>query len=359
LLNALIERHIDLACEQAIAMRMFDDDRTDLTNLDIGDVFIGDGTSAKARFGASPGNLQLNTLTGELEQIRYDPDARRQVHETVGIFLGVIHGTTGFTNEIILLDLFHVPGGKGSSEAIISMPRLGQLADRLPGAKAGLWDKAVHGKEIDQGYDMGLMMNAKVSQAPGGGPKQLLIEQAKVRQGTKVVGTLPLVGIGGAAHVRVPTGTGAEHVRLIPTKRMKRANPGGRGRPWRWYAEYDVPDDALIARAYRGGKIRVRLDTTVEDRRRNINRSENLRPVAQGDDMWAVVGGPRSRAEGVFSKTKQGWVEKRIPAVGVASALTYLLGHAVSTNVQAEDAYEQRTGRKLGRPPDPGVPAAA
>jgi hypothetical protein len=140
---------------------------------------------------------------------------------------------------------------------------------------------------------------------------------------------------------------------------MKRANRGGVGRPWRWYAQYEVPDDPRIARTHRLGKIVVRLDTTDDDRRRKINRAENLRPVAVDDPLWSVVGGPRYCAEGLFSKTKHRWVQDRIPAVGVARALTFLLGFGISLNAQAADAFEQRTGQRLGRPPDPGINAAA
>jgi hypothetical protein len=160
-------------------------------------------------------------------------------------------------------------------------------------------------------------------------------------------------------HIRVALGTGLEHVRLVPTKVRKAANTGGRGRKWRWYREYQVPDDARVPRKFRNGTIRTRLDTTDEDRRRGINRAEYLRGFAVGHDHWSVVGGPRSRAESLFSKTKHRWVNRRIPAIGVAHGTVRLLGFAIALNAEAAHHYEQRTGHRIGRPPDPGISAAA
>jgi hypothetical protein len=64
---------------------------------------------------------------------------------------------------------------------------------------------------------------------------------------------------------------------LIPLERTKiepRRNLDG---TWRWYGVYAVPDDTG------GGTIRVRLDTTDEDRRRKFNRAEHLRTIPPSD----------------------------------------------------------------------------
>lgn len=352
LLNTLLDRFVELACQQALQMGLFDPDRTDFNKPDLRDLFIGDGTVAKAMYDASPGDVQLNLETGELEQIRFDPDASRQIRksvddeveisDTVGTHYGLIHATTGHPNEVLLLDLFHVPQGPGSSEAKVSIRRLERLTHLLPGAKGALWDKAMHGKERDQSYAFGLPIHAKVTLGQGKRPKEALIEMSEVRASGKLVGSLPLVGVGGAGHVRVTVRGEEHHVRLIPTKTLRRRNLGGRGRAWRHMQEYRVPDDPRIPKRFRGGTIRTRLDTTDDDRKRGINRAENLRPVAEGDRLWEIVGGPRARAESLNSKLKHRWVNRRIPAMGVGRQTVRLLGFGIALNWEAQHHYANR-----------------
>jgi hypothetical protein len=58
-----------------------------------------------------------------------------------------------------------------------------------------------------------------------------------------------------------------------PLQRLKierRRNTDG---TWRWYGIYRTPD------THGNGTIRVRLDTTDEDRTRGFNRCEHLRPI--------------------------------------------------------------------------------
>ncbi len=341
------------ACAQARAMGMFDATRTDVTKPNIANMLIADGTWGRARYSAAPGDLQLNRATGEMEQIRHDPQARNQVHkadddieqaETVGHQIGIFHATTGVPGENVILDLFYVLGGKGYSEAIEAMEHLPGLLALLPGTEGLLYDKAMHGAEIDKAYDLGIQLHAKVAKAPGGKLKERQLENVKVRNRGAEVGTLPLFGVGGAGHVRVPTGKGYQYVRLIPLKRTKNPNKGAKGRPWRWYQTYRVPDDPLIPAKFRGGTIRTRLDTTASDRAHGINRAENLRPVAEDDDYWEVVGGPRSRAESMFSKLKHQWPNKRLAAVGTERVMLQILGFAIAQNEMARHCYEARTG---------------
>ncbi|MGH9027966.1 MAG: hypothetical protein ACRDWD_17920 [Acidimicrobiia bacterium] len=57
------------------------------------------------------------------------------------------------------------------------------------------------------------------------------------------------------------------------TKIEKRPNADG---TWRWYGVY-------------AGGVRVRLDTTDEDRARRFNRSEHLRPIPPGDTDYDAL----------------------------------------------------------------------
>jgi hypothetical protein len=61
---------------------------------------------------------------------------------------------------------------------------------------------------------------------------------------------------------------------LTPLARIKIESRRNADGTWRWYGVYAHPS---------GGTVRVRLDTTDEDRARKFNRSEHLRPIAPGD----------------------------------------------------------------------------
>lgn len=362
LLNALLTHFREQACDQAQDMGMFDPAHTSFTDPQLSDQLIGDGTVAKSMFNAIPGEMQYNPLTDELEPIRCDPDARLQHRrntddeilssDVAGTHYGLIHGTTGEVNEVVVLDLFHVPGGKGNSEVKEAIGHIASLVDQLDGGVKGvMWDKAMRGKQIDQIYDLGVLCHAKVSQAPGGGPKEVLVEMATIRTSEGIVGELPLVSLGGAIHLRVDTGTESHLVPLEPGKTSRRENTGGRGRRYRFLLEACVPDDPRVPARYRGGTIRTRLDTTPDDLARKFNRAENLRPIAETHDKWKIVGGQRSRAESLNSRVKHRWANGRLPAVGVPNQLLRLLGVAMAINREAAMAYEERTGRRLGHPP--------
>lgn len=342
------------AAELARRMGMYDPARSDINNIQRADQLIGDGTVFTARMDAAPGDLQLNTLTGELEQKPYDPHATRQVHKrddeqeqlaTVGTLFGVIHGTTGFTHEGVMLAGYHVPSGPGNSEAAIGMEIVTWLVELLPGVKALVWDKAMRGVHIDVGYDLGIQVIAKVS-LHGNKPREALIELMPFRVGGQIVGQLPLYAVGGAAHVSVPTARGNELVPLIPVGVYRRPNKGKRGRPYRWYREFCVPDDARVPSRFHGATCSPRLDTTAkdEDKRPRLNRAEVFRSVAETDPEWRGLYHVRPRAETVNSWLKYRWPNKRALAVGAPRQHLDLLIAGLRGNLIAGNAYENRVG---------------
>lgn len=346
--------------EQSLAMGMYDPQRRDLTHPHIADQFIGDGTIGRPLFNAVEGDIQLNRHTGELEQKPFDPSSRFQHtktegeperYDSAGIHHGLIHGTTGYVHETVLLSSFHVPGSDEDSEAALSVKKVKRLRALLPGSDGLMFDKAMRGKHIDQLYDEGLQTHAKVSHARGGKLKEKIIELADVRVAQEVVGQLLLVGLDGAAHVRVDIGKRQELVRLEPGKTVSRESRRADGKRFRWLKEYRVPDDPRIPKAMRGGQIRCRLDTTDEDRSKGLNRAENLRPIARGDADWPTVGGPRSRAESLNEFLKRKWPNKRIPAIGARRQQMRILAFGIGMNHMAAVAYERRTGISITGPP--------
>jgi hypothetical protein len=339
------------AVELSQRMGMYDPTRRDINKIERADMLVGDGTVFTARMNAAPGDLQLNTLTSELEQKPYDPDAGRQVQKrddeterlaTAGTLFGIIHGTTGFTHEGVMLAGYHVPKGPGNSEAWISMEVLAWLIELLPGVKALAWDKAMRGVHIDAGFDLGIQIIAKVSQQ-GKKPREALIELMSFRAGDEIVGQLPLYAVGGAGHVSVPTPRGNELIPLIPLAVHRRDNLGERGRPYRWYRSFKVPTDARIPARFHGTTCMARLDTTAEDRARDFNRAEVFRCVAETDPDWSDRYHVRPRAETMNSWLKYRWPNKRALSIGAGRQHLDLLLSGLRGNLIAGNAYEKRS----------------
>lgn len=355
--------------ELALAMGMFDPNRHDLTHPIVADQLLGDGSHLTAMFNAMGGEMQVDPVTGEMFEKRHDPDAQKQIHRSeeeidvvasAGVHHGLIHGTTGHVNENVVLAAYHVPKGQGNSEMELGLAQVEALRRLLPGASGVMWDKAMRGTHIDRLYQWGLQGHARVSDAPGGGPKEKLIEVAVITKGTQRVGNLPLVALGGAAHVRVVLDGDPHLVRLIPRQTRRLKNRSTRSRRYRWHKEYEVPDDPRIPARFRNGHLRVRLDTSAGDKDRGLNRAEALRPVAQGDADWDEVGGQRSRAESMFSLLKKSWPaaagrrSARIRTVGAHRQRLWILTWALGQNLRAWEAFRSRKNRirSMGRPPD-------
>lgn len=367
--EAFSARFSNVMADIAQAMGMFDPNRNDLTHPSIADHLIGDGSHLTAMFNSLAGEMQVDPVTGELSEKRHDPDAQKQIHRSeedidtvasAGVHHGLIHGTTGHVNENVVLATFHVPKGPGNSEMALGLAEIDALRHLLPGASGVMWDKAMRGTHIDRLYQWGLQGHARVSDMPGGGPREKLIENVAITKGNQPVGHLPLVALAGAAHVRVNL-RGTDHlVRLEPLQTRRIRNKTARGKRYRWYKDYKVPDDPSVPARFRNGRLRTRVDTTEDDTRRGLNRAEVLRPVARDDHDWDEVGGQRSRAESMFSLMKKSWPaaagrrSARIRTVGAHRQQVWILTWALGQNLRAWEAFKTRRDhtRSMGRPPD-------
>ncbi|MBX3313763.1 MAG: hypothetical protein KF906_05525 [Actinobacteria bacterium] len=365
-LELLRDRFQVEAAKLAVGMGMFDPARASMTHPCIADQIIGDGSHLTAMFNALPGEMQLDPTTGELVEKRHDHSARKQLHRSeeeidivasAGVPHCFLHSTNGHVNENVILGTFHVPNGPGNSEMSCGLEQVDKLRSLLPGASGVMWDKAMRGTHLDTLYQWGLQGHTRVSNAPGGGPKEKLIEHATIRKDGVDVGPLPLVAINGAAHVRVTVHGETHHVRLKPGKTSCSRGRSARCESYRWYKEYQLPDDPLLPARYRGGLLRTRLNTTENDKERGLNRAEVLRPVAEGDPDWDQVGGQRSRAESMFSLLKQSWPaaagrrSARIRTVGAHRQQVWLLTWAIGQNLRALEAHTARLERQNLGPP--------
>jgi hypothetical protein len=128
-----------------------------------------------------------------------------------------------------------------------------------------------------------------------------------------------------------------EHHPLERTKVEPRRNADG---TYRWYGLYTVPDHPG------GGTLRVRLDTTDEDRRRTFNRAEHLRAIPPSDPEYQRLYSRRSDAESINRALDDSSWLGRAHSAGRDRQLLNLLGYALAVNSIALHRH-----RRVAAPP--------
>jgi len=91
---------------------------------------------------------------------------------------------------------------------------------------------------------------------------------------------------------------------------------------FRWYGYYELPEDVG------GTVISLSLHQTKEDRRRRVNRTENLRPIPEGTVDFARLHVLRPDAESINRGIEDSLFINRATAKGWRRQLVDLLGHA-------------------------------
>jgi len=115
---------------------------------------------------------------------------------------------------------------------------------------------------------------------------------------------------------------------------------------YRWYGEYALPQ--VFGG---GGTLTLRLDTTDEDRRRGLNRTEVLSPIPASDEDFRKVAWLRRDAESSNAALEDKLYNKRAHSVGHRSQKANLLGFALLTNSLTLYLARRRGGVRAGSPP--------
>jgi hypothetical protein len=150
-LNDLRGTFRELAAAQALDMGMFDPTKGSVSHPAIENTFAGDGTVIKPHYKGSPSKRQLNRETGELEPVKYDPDANFFTiaggeEQAYGIKFGFIEAWLPYDserveNERLILDVFSIRHEEGYDEARQGIQSIEALVGLLPGAQhcRGTW----------------------------------------------------------------------------------------------------------------------------------------------------------------------------------------------------------------------------
>jgi hypothetical protein len=295
-----------------------------VTHPDASRMIYADGKVVTPLWRAKPGDTTMDRQTGEIRALRAEADAALHVTGSGEPAWGTKHVMVATRSDDVhgRMILSVAPVEKPGDEAKIAMTAIGRLAPLLPGALGVIYDGAfrgVHLAELLHRY--GLLPIVPVQAATGGRRAR------KPRTERTVLVASGLYTQGGALCSGELDERG--NIVLTPlerTKTEKRANADG---TWRWYGVY-------------AGGVRVRLDTTDEDRARRFNRSEHLRPIPPGDPDYRRLYPLRSDAESINRALDDSSWLGRAHSVGRARQLVNLLGYALAVNSLALHRHRRR-----------------
>jgi len=356
-LRALATLHRELAVRQAREMGLLDPGgagswaRPDLTR-----VLYADGKVMTPLYRSRPGATRVDTATGEIRDVKAEPDAGLHFEgdgETAwGVKFVLVAARTADERGRGILDLEWVP--KPGGEAAVAMSCFRRLAPLAPGAQAVVYDTALRGarhqvllRELGLAPVNRVTAAEKGASAPRRGKgrrveKTVHVEDKAVTLPDGSSTTLRLFARAGAIGIVELTERG-EHsfceLRRIRTHRM--ADKGGR---YRWYNGYALPV------RYGGASVTVRLHGTEEDAARRFNRTENVRVIPPSDPYFPQLYARRNDAESINRGVVDSMYLGRAHSVGHRRQRVNLLGYALMVN---------SLSLLLARSTSPPLPAAA
>lgn len=306
-------------------------------------MLYADGKVVTPLFKAKPGTYHVDKETGEVREVRSEADAALHITGSGEPAWGTKHvmvaarGSQPHCRMILSVASVEAVGG----EAKVALERIASLAGNLPGATGVIYDGAFRGTHIAElMHTHGLLPVVPVQAKTGGKrarkarvERRVWVGEARIQRTDCDSRTVQLYAEGGALCIGELDETGA--VVLTPLERVKverRPNVDG---TWRWYGLYLVP--APLG----PGSIRVRLDTTDEDRARRFNRCEHLRAIPPSDDDYRRLHPMRADAESINRHLDDTMWLTRAHSVGRERQLVNLIGYGLAVNSLALHRYRR------------------
>jgi len=305
------------------------------THPEITRSLYGDGKVMTPLYRAKPGTTTVNRETGEVREVRSDPDASFHTEgggdKVWGIKFALL--STRRPEGRFILAAEHVEKNKDEAKAALEMLR--RAKPYAPGAQAVVWDMILRGEHLQVILtELGLIpvVGVHAKGNPGGAegrrrrsyvPKAVDLEDVRVPMPDGTITVVHLAAYDGAVAVKELTETGEPHYELLECVRIQRHEDK---KGYRVYGYYRLPQE------YGGGVIAVRHHQNADDDRRQLNRTENLRPIPEGSEDFARLHVLRPDAESINRGVEDSLFINRASAKGWRRQMVDLLGHAKLVN---------------------------
>lgn len=337
-LKELGRLHRALAGEQARRVGLLDE-RTggSWTHPHLNRMLYADGKVVTPLFKGQPGETRVDKATGEIKQVRHEPDADLHFEGTgetaYGTKFVIVAARDSYVRSRMILDIEWV-GDKGG-EARVAMDCFTRLAPSVPGAQGVIYDTALRGIHHQKLLrELGLLPVNRVTAAVKGSKTPRRKDGRRVEKSVHVedkiiviageTRRISLFARGGAIGV-VEFDDSGEPV-FTELRRIRTHRSRDKSGLYRWYNDYILPEEL-------GGKvITVRLHGNDDDARRKFNRTENVRPIPPSDPAFAKLYARRNDSESINRSIDDSMWLSRAHSVGHRRQKVNLIGYALMVN---------------------------
>jgi hypothetical protein len=313
-------------------------------------MLYADGKVLTPLFRAHPGDTKLDKKTGEVRELRAEPDGALHFEGTGETAWGtkwvLVAARTNDIHGRVIVDVDWVP--KPGGEAAVAMDSFTALAPQCSGVQGVLYDTALRGVHHQQLMrELGWLSVNKVAAAKAGSkkprrseqdrrvPKSTFVEQREITLADGSTETVDLFACDGAIGITTLTDTGERH--FIEFRRVRTHRNEDKNGRFRWYNDYQLPDNLGA------GTITVRLHATEDDVRRKFNRTENVRPIPATDPDFDGLYRRRNDAESINRALDDTLWLRRAHSIGHARQHLNLLTFALGVNSLALHRHHARS----------------
>jgi hypothetical protein len=351
-LDAIAERHREIAAEQARELGLLDPDGPgSWTHPDLSRMLHADGKVITPLFKAKPDDTVVDRRTGEIRSPRTEPDAGLHWEGTGEAAWGskfvIVATRSTHTRGRIILYTPWVP--EVGAEAATAMRLFEHLAPLCEGAQGVIYDTArrgVHHQQLLRHLGW-LSVNKVTAKHAGSGearrdaaehrvPKNVHLDTRTIKRGDEIH-TVDLYARNGTVGIARMLDNG--HLEFVPLRRVRTHRNQDRNGRYRWYNDHELPDWVG------GGTITVRLHQNDSDTRRGLNRTENVRPIPPDDPDFKNLYARRNDAESINRHLEDTLWLNRAHSIGHARQHLSLIGYAICVNAIAVAEHHHRRRR--------------
>ncbi|HZJ49403.1 MAG TPA: hypothetical protein VFF07_00810 [Actinomycetota bacterium] len=311
-------------------------------------MLYADGKVITPLFKGRSGDTRVDKDTGEIKQVRYEPDADLHFEGDGELAYGtkfvVVAARSGEARGRMILDVDRVPDKGGEAKA--AMRCFERLAPLVPGAQGVIYDTALRGIHHQTLLrNLGLLPVNRVTAKKKGSTKPRRAEGRRVEKSVHVEdkkvrlpdGTHKLVSLfarRGAIGIAELSDTGESS--FIELQRVRTHRTQDKSGLFRWYNDY------LLPASLDEGVVTVRMHGNEEDAARKFNRTENVRVISPSDPDFKSLYARRNDAESINRAIDDSMWLSRAHSVGHARQHLNLIGYALMVNSLALLEHRQR-----------------